>query len=408
MLRANLDRCCRPLRRAAVWAASVLGVLVAADLRADIVKLKSGGEVRGVVRPADAKARRDATAADEVVLETLTGAELAVASNQVAFVTKRPRVVEEYESQARHVADTVEARWSLAEWCRQHGLVEPRKEQLQRLLELDPEHKPAHYGLGHRRQADHWISPEAADAELLAAGYVRYKGKVITTLERDLLETGATRHREQNDWRPRIRLWLGWLNGRDARRQADALVKFRELRDPDAVPAIADFLLSDSNVDVRGLAVQTLSQIGGPMPVPALARVALSDADYVLRNTAFESLSYQQRSIAAPLFERALKDGVNAIVLRAASLLGRLGLRKAVPALIEALITSHTTKVPVRQGISAGFNRDGSTGTSGGLPPDVMAGLLTGQYPNGLSIQQSGPQPSVKWVTIHRPQQNLA
>jgi len=142
--------------------------------------------------------------------------------------------------------------------------------------------------------------------------------------------------------------------------------------------------------------------------VPALPRVALNDSDYLLRNTAFDSLSEQQRAIAAPLFERALKDGVNAIVLRAASLLSRLGLRKAVPALIEALITSHTTKVPVRQGISAGFNRDGSPGASGVvLPPEVMAGLLTGQYPYGVNIQQSGPQPSVKWVTIHRPQQNL-
>ena len=64
-------------------------------------------------------------------------------------------------------------------------------------------------------------------------------------------------------------------------------------------------------------------------------------------------------------------------------------------------------KVAVQQGFSAGFNRDGSAATSGGLPPEIMAGLLTGQYPNGINVQQSGPQPSVKWVTIHRPQQNL-
>ncbi len=389
---------------------SVIAVLVLLMLvpcaSADVVKLIEGGEIRGVVRPQDAKSRREQGPADETVIETLSGAELAIPNSQVLFVTKRPRVVEEYESQAKHVENTVDARWQLSEWCRQHGLVEPRKEQLQLILELDPEHKQARYGLGHRLQGKVWVSPEEADAELLASGYVRYKGRVITTIERDQLEAGAARHREQSEWRPKIKLWLGWLNGRDVRRQGEALSKFRDLRDADAVPAITDFMTKDPNLEVRRLAVQTLGQIEGPMPVSPLTRLALADADHDLRERAFDAVPKDQRDLATSMIERALKDDANFVVRRAAVLLARIGSRRSIPVLVDALVTSHKVRVLVQQGIATGFNNDGSMGTPGGLPPEIAAGLLTGQYPNGVNIQQTGPKPSAKWVTILQPTQN--
>lgn len=384
-------------------------LLTSTDLVADVVKLTDGGEIRGLVKSPVGKLRKDQTAeSGEVIVESLTGAEIAVAREHVAFITKRPRTVEEYESLARRVADTVEARWELAEWCRKHGLTEPRKEQLQRILELDPEHKPARYGLGHRRQGNKWTTPEEADAELLAAGYVRYKGRLMTTLERDLLESGTSRQREQNEWRPKIRLWLGWITGRDAPRRADAIVKFRELRDPDAVPAIVDFLLGDANVEVRRLAVQTLAQIDGQAAVPALVRVALGDADQSLQNSAFGVLTDEQRAAAVPIIERALRDESNLIVRRAAILLGKSGVRQAIPSLIDALATSHKIRVPQGPAYAVGFNRDGSQGsTNSGLPPDVEAALRTGQLPYGVVIDTSNVRaPPVKWVTVRVPLQN--
>lgn len=384
--------------------------LVPGHLLADVVKLKSGGEIRGTVKPTDPKARLEKTAvSEEVVVESLSGAEIIVSREQVEFITKRPRNVEEYESLARRVEDTVEARWQLAEWCRKNGLAEARKEQLSLILELDPEHKPAHYGLSHRRQGNTWVTPEEADAELLAAGYVRYKGRLITTLERDLLETGATRQQEQNEWRPKIRFWLSWLTGRDAARRADAVVKFRELRDPDAIPAIADFLLGDANVELRRLAVQTLAQMEGTAAVPALARVALSDPDQSLQTGAFQALTDEQRTAAAPLFQRALRDESNMIVRRAAILLGRCGVRQAIPTLIEALATSHKVRLPQGPAYAASFNRDGSIGGTGsGLPPDVEAAMRAGQLPFGVVIDNSRtPAPPVKWVTARVPLANV-
>lgn len=391
---------------AAAWISGTL--LMLSSLLADVVKLTDGGEVRGVVKTPPNKTRREAADSDEVVIETLTGAEIAVARDQIVFITKRPRTVEEYESSSRRVADTVEARWQLAEWCRQHGLAESRKEQLQRILELDPEHKPSRYGLGHRRQGNQWTTPEEADAELLASGFVRYKGRLITTLERDMLEAGASRQREQNEWRPKIRLWLGWITGRDAGKRADAIVKFRELRDPDAVPAIADFLMSNTNVEVRRLAVQTLAQIDGQAPVPALVRIALVDADQSLQVSAFGTMNAEQRTSAVPLIERALRDESNLIVRRAAILLGKCGVRQSVPALIDALTTSHKMRVPQAPAYSGGFNRDGSmSGSRSALPPDVELALRAGQLPNGVIIDNSNARtPPVKWITVRVPLNN--
>jgi hypothetical protein len=395
----------RPPRGCGVLVVIAASWLSVNDADADVVKLKNGGEIRGVVKAAVTKPLAPAA---ELVIETPPGGEIAVAADEVAFVSKRPRMVEEYESQARHLADTVDARWQLAEWCRQHKLVEPRKVQLRRILELNPEHKPARLALGHKWQSNRWISPQEVDAELLAQGYVRYRGRIITTLERDLLAAGESRKQEQNDWRPRIRLWVGWLIGPDPGKSADAMVKFRELRDPDAVPAIVDFLLRDNRVDVRRFGVQTLSQIDGQAPVPALARVALADADYALQDSAFKSLSEQQRAAAEPIFEQALRDRSNVIIRRAAVLLGRAGLRHAVPALIDALNTSHEVKVSVPHTFNLGFNRNGAMGgASPLLPPDIEKGLLSGQFPQGVIINPSGPQPAARIMTVRRTVQNL-
>lgn len=380
-------------------------------LWADVVKLKNGGEIRGVLKESNAAARHvapDAAEPELVAMESLTGAEIVVNRDEIAFVVKRPRLVEEYESKARHVADTVEARWQLAEWCRQNRLLEPRKEQLTAILQLDPEHKPAHYGLGHRRQGNQWITPEEADAELLAAGYVRYKGRVITTLERDLLESGEQRQQEQNAWRPKIRLWLGWLTGRDATRRADAAAHFRELRDPDAIPAVVDTLVSHVNSEVRWLAVQTLSQFEGNAAVPALVRMSLTDPDLAVQTGAIQAMTDAQRVAAVPLFSQALRDDSNLIVRRAAVLLGGTGARQAVPALIEALTTSHKIRVPQGPAYAVGFQRNGSpAGSSSGLPPDIEAAMRAGQVPQGIIIDNSGlPKAPVKWVTVRLPLQN--
>ena len=154
--------------------------------------------------------------------------------------------------------------------------------------------------------------------------------------------------------------------------------------------------------------MQTLAQIDGNAAAPYLARTALNDADASLRKAAFRAMSVPQRTVVSPLFVQALASEENWLVRRAAFLLGEIGEKSAIPALIGALITSHKTTVAVRQPINAGFDRDGNPAAqSSTLPPDVARALRTGQLPQGVQVQNSGPQPATKAVTVRQSVQNL-
>ena len=156
------------------WSFSIclagLSLLASADLPADVVKLTDGGEIRGLVKSPAGKPRKGQDAElDEVVVESLTGAEIAVAEwntsrsspNGLAPSRNTSRLLAESPTRSSPAGNSPNGAGSTG--------FPDRKEQLQRILGLDTEHKPAHYGLGHRRQGNKWTTPEEADAELLAA-----------------------------------------------------------------------------------------------------------------------------------------------------------------------------------------------------------------------------------------------
>ena len=191
--------------------------------------------------------------------------------------------------------------------------------------------------------------------------------------------------------------------GRDRR-------KFRELRDPDAIPAIVDFLLGDRTPTFDTSRCKRSPQIDGQPPVPqrpwCVSRSQIPTRRYKAVPSA--PLTAERRAAAVPIIERALRDESNLIVRRAAILLGKCGVRQAIPSLIDALATSHKIRVPQGPAYAVGFNRDGSQGnSSSGLPPDVEAALRTGQLPYGVVIDNSNVRaPPVKWVTVRVPLQN--
>lgn len=121
--------CAKPL----LLIVATAGWLIPQLARADLVRLKSGGELRG----------RIVKAADESVLtvETESGAEVTVAAAAVEFVTLRSATIEEYESRARRTLASVPDQLGLAEWCRQKGLTAQRLEHLERVIELEPDHE---------------------------------------------------------------------------------------------------------------------------------------------------------------------------------------------------------------------------------------------------------------------------
>jgi len=303
-------------------------------------------------------------------------------------------VIEEYETRARQSPDTVSGHLAMADWCRTRGLVDQRTEHLKKVIEHEPDHEKTRTILGHVWHEGQWVDRD----ELMAGkGYVKYKGKYITTLELELIEKTEEEVQAEKSWYPRIRLWVNWLKSPHLQRQADALANLRGITDPNACPAVEKFLADDANPTLRRLAIQVLSQPGGPKPVVGLTKLMVLDPQPELRKDALDALKPDQYSAAQPYLLRDLRHAQNPVVCRAAFALERVGDDQAVAPLIEALTTTHlyTIRVPAAQ-TSVALGSNGAIGAGGGmtLPPDIEAGLRTGQYPNGVIVLNgAGPSP---------------
>ncbi|MGE3315389.1 MAG: hypothetical protein AB7O26_09750 [Planctomycetaceae bacterium] len=209
------------------------------DLSADIVRLKNGGEVRGTVEAAGKGQTRSKEEPAEVVVRTLTGAKVVVGRAEVEDIEKRPLSAEEYDRRARTVSDDVESRWALAEWCRVRNLKLQRAEQLERIIQLDPAHEKAHYGLGHSRLDGQWVDRNEV---LRERGYINYKGRYVSAEEREVLEKAAANREDEIKWFKKIRLWHTWLNHSDPERYRQGLDELSRVNDPDAIAALTNFL----------------------------------------------------------------------------------------------------------------------------------------------------------------------
>ena len=341
-------------------------------VRADLVKLSNGGELRGkIVATTDSKQR--------IRLETMTGATVVVERSETQFVTTRPLSIEEYESRVRRIDETWEAHWELADWCRQRGMSAQREAQLRRVTELFPEHEKAQMALGRVWHDGHWVDK---DELMTSRGYVKYKNKYITPQELEVIENTADELERERSWFQKVRLWHGWLDGQDANRAQKGLNGFRDIDDPHAAPAIIKFLAPDSRVQVRELAVSILIRISGQKAIAGLVKIALFDEAPDVRVAALDGIGRDHYERAQNSFMKALKNDANAVVCRAAIALGQIGDQRAVSPLIDALVTTHyyqvAMDVPSNQTYS--FNTDGSTTpNSPSLPPGLMDAVRTGQ-----------------------------
>ncbi len=368
--------------------------LVAAAAPADVVKLRSGGEIRGVlVEPVAGDTRSDVT------VETLSGGIVSVAREDVEFVTRRPRVVEEHEGKAKSVADTVAARWELAEWCRENRLEEQQREQLRRIVELEPDHAAARAALGQTNYEGEWLT---RDEIMEQRGLVAYKSRWITPQELDLVEkTQAEREREQA-WFTEIRKLKAWLRGTAEPLRRKGLDGLKAVADPDAVPALEKFFRDDSDPETRKLYVSILAAMPGEKPVKPLVTQSLHDVDYLVRFAALDAIDETRRDAALPYYLQGLRNELNDVVRRAGQGLERTGDERAIPDLVKSLITTHRYRIQVRDDTpSIAFSTAGTFGPGGTpLPPDVEAALRTGALPFGVNVIDQSRPVRMKTITV--------
>ncbi|MGC1276527.1 MAG: HEAT repeat domain-containing protein [Planctomycetaceae bacterium] len=380
-------------------AALVLPMLPAA-LVADVVRLKSGGEVRGSVVDADETAD-----SETVTVETLSGGTISVRKTDVEFITRRPRVVEEYERKAQNAANTVEAQWELAEWCRLNDLDERRREHLERIVEVEFDHAEARQALGQIQHDGQWMTREEVMRD---RGLVPYKGRWITPQELELIEkTAAERDREQR-WFTEVRKLKAWLRGNsdDLRRQSIATL--RALRDPDAVPALAKFFGDDPDPAVRSLYVSVLAAMPGDKPVEPLVTQSLHDVDADVRREALAAIGETRSDAALPYFLKGLQHERNEVVRRAGLGLEKVGDERAVPDLMKALITTHRYRIQVPDNTPTyAFARNGAFGPGGTpLTPEIEMAMRTGALPYGVNVVDLTQPRRTRMVTVSVNQEN--
>jgi len=387
------SRCCL------LWLLGV--VLLCSPAAADLVRLKNGGEIRGTV-----PRKADLAGAAEITIVTLTGASVVVRRDDIEFVTPRSIKLELYEDRLRDLPDTVEAHWELAEWCRSKKLSRQRTVHLEAILLLDSEHEAAHQALGHRLHNGEWLSHE----ELMRSrGYVRHKRRWVTQQELDLIQKTEAERAAEQKWYGKVRLWLGWLTGRDADRKREGFRNLTSLEDADAVTALRHFLGEHRDADVRRLFVRILGQIPGPKPIRALVERSLEDESATIRSEAISQLNPEYQDLAIEFYVGALQNDLNPVVRRAALALRTVGTQAEIDELIDALVTQHQYKVTVRiQDQSYAVGSDGSIGMARGtsLPPSVEGALRAGQLPYGAVVVPPRSATRTKTVTVKRDERN--
>ncbi|MFO1008232.1 MAG: HEAT repeat domain-containing protein [Planctomycetaceae bacterium] len=376
-----------------------LGLLLQGEAPADLVRLKNGGELRGSL------VRQSPTAPDaDVTIVSQSGATVTVPRSEIESIQVRSPLMEEYITRSREIPHTAEAHQQLAEWCASKQLRAQREEQLELLLELQPDNEQIHRLLGHVLYEGVWMSRDDA---MTKQGFVKHKGKWITLLEMELLgKTEAERAAEQV-WYPKVKQWVTWIGGRDARRIHEGVNQLRAIRDPDAVSALWNYLGQSPNADYRRLFVEVAGEVKGLKPVRRLSQSLLSESNKAVFELALGTIDEDQKIEVVKYCLPGLKDASNDVVQRAAIVVGQFGDERVIPDLIDALITSHRYKVQVPDAsnqYSVGISANGTPsmlapGTISNVPGDMELLYRLSQSPFGYSIENPQPQ-RMRTVTV--------
>lgn len=386
-----------PAAKLLLFSVALCSVTLCTVARGDLVVLKSGGEIRGEVLK---------SVPGEVVVRTLSGAEIKVSQPAVDSVTKRRLAVEEYETLRRQTPDTVEDHWVLAEFCRERTMKTERERHLRRIIALEPDHLLARRGLGYFKHEGEWTTQDELKQ---SKGYVKFKGKWVLPQELDLLALAEKETELEKSWYKKVNLWRDWLAGDRVDRQNEGYRNLVGIEDANAVPALYRAFNNHTNEEARVMYVSILKTIAGAKVVGPLVFQSLKDPSDRVRMTAIRAIPEDLRSDALPIYAKALKNELNVVVNRAGLAVGMIGDETMIPNLINALVTRHVyeTWVP-DQDISIGLSQNGNMAQvqPNYLPPDIQALMATGQLPYGVGVNQQPVRK--KLVTLQKDEENPA
>jgi len=335
------------------------GGLLAAPGQGEVFVLQNGGRIEGQLLNPDQSPR------SLYLIRTPEGAQIGLEARQVAQVLRRRPAELEYEKIKPTYPDTVEGQLALAQWCLEHNLLSQRREHLERVIQLDPNHPEARRALGYMQINGVW---KTQDQLMQERGYRLYRGQWRLPQEIELLERKEAQQAAEREWFAKLKLWRGWLG---TNKEEQAVRNLETIREPAAVRPLATFLQDEANPAVRKLYIETLARIHTPEAVKVLALRALEDPVEELRLTCLDYLKTEPRPDVVALFISKLKSKDNKMVRRAAVGLAAMKDPTAIAPLIDALITTHTYRIdppggPNAMSVTFGKGPGGSGAPGGG------------------------------------------
>lgn len=349
---------------------------------ADVFLLKSGARIRGEwLNDNEIPLRK-------YVVRWEQGGQLTVDSTQVAEHIREPESISEYHRTAPHIADSAAEQWRFAEWCRERGLQEQRKQHLWRVIELEPDHVEARHALGFAEVEGKWVTRKDYFHD---RGFVYYQGKWRLPQEVDLLEERRDTERQEREWFGRLKAMRGQLG---TERDTDAVRSLAAIQDPLALKALAENLRREKSQRVRLLFVNAVAKLRTPAAIHLLVMTALNDNDPEVFHACADRLVASQTPGLSKALTEVLKESNNMRINRAAYILGRLGDRKVIPELTAALVTTHQVPLPGNSRTSAAFVQPTSTGPSSNAASQAVGAL------NGDASFAAGNQPKSAPVQV--------
>ncbi len=363
------------LEEPAVIRLLAIGLLVAWTplvVRGEVFHLASGGIVRGEI------ANKNEEPRENYVIKTASGGQVTLSAAQVETVDHQSPAEIKYDRLKVSTPDTAKGNWELAEYCRENHLADLRKEHLERIIEIEPDHADARHALKYTHVKGKWITQQQGmDSE----GRKLYGGEWLMQQEIDLREGKRKAMLAEKKWFQDIKRYRGWI---DRGRSEQGREKIAAINDPLATKGLEHYLASESDRELKMMWVDALARVGA---MDALVTASLIQADEEVRIACMEKLAAAKYKLAVRRYVQALKSKDNAMVNQAAVGLAYMKDPSAVPSLIDSLITKH--KYTIQPG-----------GQPGQMSSSFGSGAGGGGGPGGFSFGQ--PQP----VTVEQKHQN--
>ncbi len=141
-------------------------------------------------------------------------------------------------------------------------------------------------------------------------------------------------------WIPKIRSLLKKLASEDRDLSRRARVALLDISDPDAIPALTQYLRKNPDEELRRLYVTILGNIRSTKVIYHLVDQSLFDPSPQVRDDARKAIGEDRADLARPLYIHALRLGDADLASRAALALAEIGdpRGEAVPYLIDDLV----------------------------------------------------------------------